>query len=155
MDSTVKEDLSWIEEAENAETEAGVVLVNENRRTILPGEQVFLNYRYRSNEALLLYFAFCIASNPYNSLVVNLRLDPLFADDEPALEEAMTSIVDPLNSESDQQAIRLKKDQVCPVMLAFCRLLLAKGTQSSSLFKPKQTGDAVGVQNELKILQTY
>ena len=136
MDSSVKEDLSWLEEAENAETEAGVVLVNEDRRTIEPGEQVFLNYRYRSNEALLLYFAFCIASNPYNSLVVNLRLDPLFSEGEGACEEAMRNVVDPLNSESDQQAIRLKTDQTCPVMLAYCRLVLFKGTKSTSLFKP-------------------
>ena len=74
-----KEDFTWLKDCENRDDEVGFVYVNENRRTIQPGEQVFYNYRNRSNENLLEFFSFCFPGNEYNSLLLNLRNEPLFA----------------------------------------------------------------------------
>ena len=68
------------EESKGMDEEVGFVYVNESRRTIQPGEQVYYNYRNRSNENLLLFFSFCFAPNEYNSLLLHLRMEPLLAD---------------------------------------------------------------------------
>ena len=75
----IKEDFSWLNDCENRDDEVAFVYVNENRRTIQPGEQVFYNYRNRSNENLLLFFSFCFPGNEYNSLLLHLRNEPLLA----------------------------------------------------------------------------
>jgi len=51
------------------------VLVNNNRATFNPGDQVYYCYGNRSNKYLLINYGFCFPGNRYSSYRLNLRMD--------------------------------------------------------------------------------
>ena len=51
------------------------VLVNNSRKTIEKGSQVFFCYGQRSNRQLMKNYGFCFANNKYNSYEFGLRFD--------------------------------------------------------------------------------
>ena len=51
------------------------VLVNKERRTIQPGEQVHNTYGNRCNKFLMLQYGFCFPDNQYDSYEFYVRLD--------------------------------------------------------------------------------
>ena len=118
----------------------------------MPGEQVFYNYRNRSNENLLLFFSFCIPDNEYNSLLVHLRTDPLFATTIQEQQLAFEDVVDMTCTDPSEQVIKLKKDQICPTLLSYLRLMHRHTLNEplTSLVKPCGT-----VQHELEVLDLY
>ena len=51
------------------------MLINDSRRTIKKGEQVFYHYGPRSNTFLLYHYGFAISDNPFDSVGIEMRLD--------------------------------------------------------------------------------
>ena len=57
------------------EEDSHFVYVNNNRKTIQAGDQVFYNYGKRSNYYLISNYGFAYADNQYDSYYVNLCMD--------------------------------------------------------------------------------
>ena len=72
VEESEEEDFGWF-----AENDEGTyfTLINKNRKTIQPGEQVFNCYGLHSNKYMLLNYGFCYQDNRYDSYEVLLRLD--------------------------------------------------------------------------------
>ena len=68
------EEFDWFEPTE-MEDQTYFNLVNKNRKTIQPGEQVFYCYGNRTNKFLLLNYGFCFPGNRYDSYEFPMRLD--------------------------------------------------------------------------------
>ena len=51
------------------------VMLNKERRTIQPGEQVYNNYGNHPNKYLLLQYGFCFAENKHDSYEFYMKLD--------------------------------------------------------------------------------
>ena len=113
------EEFSWFNPEEHLD-DTYFHLVNKNRRTIEPGEQVFYCYGNRTNKFLLLNYGFCFPGNNYDSFEFPMRLDI------PVGQVFVPEIVDLNWSSRMNQVVRLKKDQICEVMVGFLRSVCKK-----------------------------
>ncbi len=109
------EEFDWFDPLEHTD-DTYFNFVNKNRKTIMPGEQVFYCYGNRTNKFLILNYGFCFPGNSYDSYEIPLRLDVPLTN-----EIFVPEIVDLAWKNRIGQAVRLKKDQICDVMLAFLR----------------------------------
>lgn len=108
------EEFGWFDPVEHT-NDTYFTFVNKNRKTFMPGEQVFYCYGNRTNKFLLVNYGFCFPGNSYDSYEFPLRLDV------PTDEIFVPEIVDLSWQGKLCQAVRLKKDQICEVMVAFLR----------------------------------
>jgi len=126
------EEFDWFD-AEQMTNDTFFCFVNKNRRTIETGEQVFYCYGNRTNKFLLLNYGFSFPGNKYDSFEFPLRLD-VPVDDLFAPE-----IVDLEWKSRLMQPVRLKKDQICEVVVSFLRSACKKSffiTNKSAQLKP-------------------
>jgi hypothetical protein len=63
-----------------SESDTHFVLVNQDRRTIQAGEQVFYCYGCRSNRYLMLNYGFCFQNNRYDSYQIFVKMEYLPSD---------------------------------------------------------------------------
>ena len=127
------EEFEWFDAVELTD-DTYFTFVNKNRLTINPGDQVFYCYGNRTNKFLLLNYGFCFPGNRYDSFEFPLRLDvgveDLFAPE----------LVDLTWTNRMAQAVRLKKDQICDVMLSFLRSTCKKSFFKANRNKTYQPG---------------
>lgn len=114
------EEFDWFDPEEHTEG-TYFNFVNKNRETIQTGDQLFYCYGNRTNKFLLLNYGFCFPGNKYDSYEFPLRLDV------PVDDLFVPEIVDLNWSSARTQSVRLKKDQINEVMIAFLRSICKKG----------------------------
>lgn len=68
------EEFDWFDPVEHTQ-DTYFNFVNKNRKTIMPGEQVYYCYGNRTNKFLLVNYGFCFPNNTYDSYEIPLRLD--------------------------------------------------------------------------------
>jgi len=68
------EEFDWFEPEVHTD-ETYFSFVNKNRKTFMPGDQIFYCYGNRTNKFLLLNYGFCFPGNKYDSYEFPLRLD--------------------------------------------------------------------------------
>ena len=113
------EEFDWFEPEIHTD-ETYFSFVNKNRKTFMPGDQVFYCYGNRTNKFLLLNYGFCFPGNKYDSYEFPLRLDV------PVGEVFVPEIVDLDWKSRAIQLVRVKKDQICEVMCGFLRSVCKK-----------------------------
>ena len=113
---------------DDVETEAGLVtvndledtffvLINKERRTIQPGEQVFNNYGNHTNRYLLVHYGFCLADNRYDTYELRMRVD-LSSEEYSCVE-----LIDFLFQCRSVEKYFLKRDKICEELVGYLRAL--------------------------------
>lgn len=126
------EDFDWFDPELHTE-KTYFNFVNKNRKTFEIDDQVFYCYGNRTNKFLLLNYGFCFPGNKYDSFEFPLRLDvPITAT------LCVSDIVDLEWQSRSIQAVRLKRDQICEVMLAFLRSACKKSFFNINAAKPDE-----------------
>ena len=113
------EEFDWFSPVEHTD-DTYFNLVNKNRKTFMPGDQVFTCYGDRTNKSLLLNYGFCFSGNKYESCEFPLRLDI------PVGNLKVSEMVDLEWSQDHRQSMRLKTDQICDVMVSYLRSVCKK-----------------------------
>ena len=72
LDDSEDEDMSWYTEDLKS---TYFVIVNNSRKTIKPGEQIFFCYGNETNDHFMLRYGFCFENNKYDSYQVKLSAD--------------------------------------------------------------------------------
>ena len=79
-DSESEEEFKWFDPVREGE-QTYFNLINNSRRTIETGEQIYYCYGNRTNKFLLLNYGFCFPNNRYDSFEFPLRLDISMSND--------------------------------------------------------------------------
>lgn len=116
-------DYSWINELKKSdpaslENETYVCLINDTRKSIKKGEQVFYHYGPRTNHFLLYNYGFAIENNPFDSFTLEMRID---LDLNKSLLPPVDEMLKPTKRKVNVQKARLKKDQLCPILVCYLR----------------------------------
>ena len=122
------EEFPWC--TEEMEGETHFVYVNNNRKPFKAGDQLYYCYGNRSNRYLLVNYGFCFPGNRYESYYVNMRLDLENGED------LLGQMIDFDRKAQNCQQIRLKKDQLNDMMLAYLRTFL-----KPNFFKKRESGN--------------
>ena len=122
------EEFDWFQAEEHTE-DTRFNFVNKNRQTIQTGDQLFYCYGNRTNKFLLLNYGFCFPGNNYDSFEFPIRMDV------PIVDLFVPEIVDLEWTSMRTQAIRMKKDQINEVMIAFLRSVCKKNFFDQQLQK--------------------
>lgn len=129
-----EEEFTWFQADEHTNT-TYFNMVNKTRRTVEAGDQLFYCYGNRSNKFLLINYGFCFPNNLYDSFEFHLRLDV------PIVDKFVPELIDLECKMKKIQKIRLKRDQICEVLLSFLRSFCKKSFLVLQIKKDAKAGN--------------
>ena len=109
-----------------------LVMINKERKTFKPGEQVYFNYGDHPNRKLLLDYGFVYPDNNYDTFNFQMRLDSSIED------LSLPGMIDYTCEAKSCQPIYLKRHQINQALLAYLRSIYKQVYyQKDDEFRPK------------------